>query len=65
MSSRASVDQLSIHEAVANWCQQFGLTEEEKGRDNVSMDNKMLTSVQLGAVQLLVFPPTIALGNRM
>ena len=26
-----SVNQLSIYGAVANWCQQFGMTEEEKG----------------------------------
>ena len=31
-----SVNQLSIHGAVANWCHQFGLTEEEKGRANFS-----------------------------
>ena len=38
-----SVNQLSIYGAVANWCHQFGLTEEEKGRVNLPMDNKMLT----------------------
>ena len=41
------------------------MTEEEKGRVNVSMGNKMLTSVQPEEVQLLVSPPTMALGNRM
>ena len=28
-----SVNQLSIHGAVSNWCEQFGLTEEEKGQE--------------------------------
>ena len=28
-----SVNQLSIYGAVANWCEQFGLTEEEKGKE--------------------------------
>ena len=52
--------QLSIYGAVANWCQQFGLTEEEKGRVNLSVDKKILTRVQL-----LVFPPTKASGNSL
>ena len=29
-----SVNQLSIYGAVSNWCEQFGLTEEEKGQKN-------------------------------
>ena len=33
-----AVHQFSIHGAVANWCRQFGLTEEEKGRINLSVD---------------------------
>ena len=36
-----SVNQLSIHGAVANWCQQLGLTEEEKGRVNLSVDKNI------------------------
>ena len=56
-----SVDQLSIYGAVANWCHQFGLTEEEKGRTNFYVDNKMLASLQPEEVQLLVSPPTVAL----
>ena len=39
--------------------------EEEKGRDNVSVDNKMSTSLQPEEVQLLVSPPTVASGNRL
>ena len=46
-----SVNQLSVYGAVANWCYQFGPTEEEKGRPE--------------EVQLLVSPPTRATGNRM
>ena len=60
-----SVNQRSNYEAVANWCRQFDLTEEEKGRTNVSVDNRMLTSLQLEEVQLLVSLPTKAPGNRM
>ena len=60
-----SVNQLSIYGAVANWCHQFGLTEEEKGLANFSVDNKMLTSLQPEEVHLLVSPPTLAPGNRM
>ena len=33
-----SANQLSIYGAVANWCQQFVLTDEEKGRVNLSVD---------------------------
>ena len=37
--STHSVNQLSIYGAVANWCEQFSLTEQKKGRINLSMDN--------------------------
>ena len=37
-----SVNQLSVYGAVANWCHQFGLTEEEKGRANFSVHNMSL-----------------------
>ena len=40
-------------------------TEQEKGRANFSVDNKMWTRLQSEEVQLLVSPPTIAPGNRM
>ena len=33
---------LSVFGAVANWCHQFGLTEEEKGRASNPADNKFL-----------------------
>ena len=35
-----SVNQLSIYGAVANWCEQFGLTEEEQERENLRLVNK-------------------------
>ena len=41
-----SVNQLSVYGAVANWCYQFGLTEEEKGRVAIPADNKNLTMVE-------------------
>ena len=37
-----SVNQLSVFGAVANWCHQIGLTEEEKGRANFSVHNMSL-----------------------
>ena len=61
----SSANQLSVFGAVANRCHQFGSTEEEEGRASFSVDNKMLTSVQQEGGQLLVFPPTIAIENRM
>ena len=57
-------NQLSIYGAVANWCHQFGLPEEEKGRAHSSVDNKMLTSVQPEEVQLKVSPASMTPGNR-
>ena len=38
-----SVNQLSVYGAAANWCYQFGSTEEEKGRASNLVDNKILT----------------------
>ena len=52
-----SLNQLRIYGAVANWCHQFGLTGEEKGRAS--------PHVQPEEVHFLVSPPTIAPGNRM
>ena len=59
-----SVNQLCVHGAVANWCHQFDLTEEEKGRISLPVDNKILTELKPEEVQLLVSPPTITTGNR-
>ena len=55
------VNQLSIYGAMPNWCQQFGLTEKEKGRVNLSVDKKILASVPPEKVQHLVSPP----GNSL
>ena len=53
-----TVNQLSICGAVANWSEQFGLTEEQKGRENLRSVNKsFLTSVKSHEVQLLVSLP--------
>ena len=43
-----SVNQLSIYGAVSNWCEQFGLTEEEKGQEKQkeSLTKGVLTSVK-------------------
>ena len=60
-----SVNQLSVYGAVANWCHQFALTEEEKGQVGIMVDSKSLTMVEPEEVELLVSPPTQALGKRM
>ena len=53
-----SVNRLSICGAVANWSEQFGLTEEHKGRGNRRSVNKNFwTIVKSHEVQLLVSPP--------
>ena len=57
-----SVNQLSVYGAVAN---QFGSTEEKKGRGSNLVDNKILTKLKPEEVQLLVSPPTKATGIRM
>ena len=59
-----SVNQLSIYGAVANLFEQFGLTEEEKGRDNLSVNKSILTSVPSHELQLLVSLPTKASGQQ-
>ena len=60
-----SVNQLTIYGAAANWCEQFDLTEEEKGRTSVSVDNKILTSVPREEVQFSVSLPTRASGTSL
>ena len=51
-----SVNQLSIYGAVSNRCEQFGLTEEEKGQEKQkeSVTKGVLTSVKSQEVKLLV-----------
>ena len=61
MEIRQTQNSFSKQIAVVTRCHQFGLTEEEKGRANLSVDKKMLTNLQ--QVQVLS-PPTIAPGNR-
>ena len=56
-----SVNQLRIYGAVASWCEQFGLTEEQKGREKLkSVNRSILTSVKLHEAQLLVSLPKMA-----
>ena len=59
------VNQLSIYGAVANWCYQFSLTEEEKGRVAILVDKKKLIMVEPKEVELLESSPTQAPGNRV
>ena len=46
-------------------CNQFGLTEEERGRVAVPVENKILTMVAPEEVELLVSPPTQTPGNTV
>ena len=49
-----SVNRLSIHGAVSNWCEQFGLTKEEKGQEKLkeSLTECVLTCVKSQEVTL-------------
>ena len=63
-----SVNQLRIHGAVSNWCEQFGLTEEEKGQEKQkeSVTKGVLTSVKLQEVKLImVSSPRPTSGNSL
>ena len=40
----------SVYGAAENWCHQFGLTEEEKGRANFSVDNMSLLLVHFSSL---------------
>ena len=53
-----SVNLLSVYGTVANWCHQFALTEEAKGRVGIIVGNKILTVVEPEEVELSVSLPT-------
>ena len=53
------MNQLSIYGAVSNWCEQCGLTEEEKGPKGV------LTSAKSLEVKVLVSSPRLASGSSL
>ena len=64
------MNQLSNHGSVSNWCEQFGLAEDEKGQgrtlDNGESVNKgMLKSVNSQEVNSLVSSPRLASGNSL
>ena len=60
-----SVNQLSVPRSSCELVYQFELTEEEKGQVSIPVDNKILTMVEPGEVELLVSPRTLAPGNRL
>ena len=62
-----SVNRLSIYGAVSNWCEQFGLTEEEKGQEKPqeSVTKDALTCVKSQEVKLLASPPKLAFGSSL
>ena len=65
------MSQLSICGAVSNWCEQFGLTEEEKGQertlDKGESVNKGMLKREFTRSELLVFSRMIepTSGNRL
>ena len=62
-----SVNQLSICGAVTNWCEQSGLTEEEKEQEKQkeSVIKGGLTCVKSQQVKLLVSPPKLVFGTSL
>ena len=52
---------------VSNWCEQFGLTEEEKGQEKQqeSVTKGVLTSVKSQEVKLLVSSPRLVFGKSL
>ena len=62
-----SVNQLSVYGAVSNWCEPFGLTEEENGQEKQkeSVTKGVLTSVKSQEVKLLVSSPRPVSGNSL
>ena len=64
------VDQLSMYGAVSNWCEQVGLTEDEKGQEKPSgkkesVTKGVLTSVKSQEVNLLVSSRRLASGSSL
>ena len=62
-----SVNQHIIYVAVSNRCEQFGLTEEERGQEKQkeSVTKGVLTSVKSQEVKLLVSSPRLVSGNSL
>ena len=62
-----SLNQLSIHGTVSNWCEQFGLTEGEKEQEKQkeSVTKGVLTSVKSQEVKLLVSSLRLVSGNSL
>ena len=58
-----SENQLSIYEAITNWCEQFRMTEEEREKKKESVTKGVLSSVNSYEVKLLVSPPKLVPGN--
>ena len=65
-----SANQLSIHGAVSNWCEQFGLTDEEKEQERPlgrkeSVTKGVLSSATSQVYKLLVSSPRLVSGNSL
>ena len=65
-----SVNQLSIHGAVSNWCEQFGLTEAEKEQERPlgrkePVTRGVLSSVNSQEVKISVSFSRLASGNSL
>ena len=62
-----SLNQLSMYGAASNWCEHFGLTEEEKGqqKQKESVTKGVLTSVKSQGVKLWVASPRLVSGSSL
>ena len=60
-----SVNQISIYAATADWCHQFGWTDEERERVAVLVDKGVFTVVETEEIEMLMSLPNLALGNKI
>ena len=59
------MNHISVHAAITDWCNQFGLTIDDKEQVATPVDNGPLTMMDPVEVDMLVSPPNVALGNKM
>ena len=62
-----SVNQLSMYGAVSTWCEQFGLTEEEKVQEKQKRirDPRCIDKCEITRSKILVSPPILVSGSRL
>ena len=60
-----SVNQVSIHAIVTNWCYNFALKKEEKEHVPTPVNNRIMAVVESEQVDMLISFPNLAQGNLM